>query len=294
MIGSKRIFSQLTFSDLKKIKPHFGSIIKWLLAIIILVIALFPIWWMFTIVFSKPGVSISINPKLFPTSFVNGLENIKAVLSENQFIRAYINSFVYTGLEIVGSLFLCSLAAFEFALFDFPGKKFLFSVIIFALMIPFAVTLIPTYLIVSKLGWVNTMQGLVVPGIASAFGLFMLTQFIQDIPRDILDAGLIDGASHFGIFWFIALPLSSNALITLAILTYMSTWGNFIWPLVIATNTHTFTVSQMINRYNNPQSYYAVSQIMTANLMAAIPPLVFFIIFQNKIIKGVTMSGIKG
>ena len=120
------------------------------------------------------------------------------------------------------------MAAYEFALFNFPGKKILFSLILLALMIPMVVTLVPTYLLVSDLGWINKMQGLVIPGIASAFGLFMLTQFFQDIPQEILDAGLIDGASHFGVYRYIVLPLSTNALITLAIITFIATWGNFI------------------------------------------------------------------
>ncbi|MBE3143406.1 MAG: carbohydrate ABC transporter permease, partial [Planctomycetes bacterium] len=142
---------------------------------------------------------------------------------------------LYTGFEILGVLILCSMAAYEFALFNFPGKKILFSLILLALMIPTVVTLVPTYLLVSDLGWINKMQGLVIPGIASAFGLFMLTQFFQDIPRELLNAALIDGASHFQVYRYIVLPLSTNALVTLAIITFIHTWGNFIWPLDIAT-----------------------------------------------------------
>jgi multiple sugar transport system permease protein len=266
------------------------------MAMLILVIALFPIWWMINVVFSKPGVPVSVNPRLFPTSISDGIDNISNVISENnlQFYKAYVNSFLYTLLTILGVLVLCSMAAYEFALYDFPGKKVLFSIVLFALMIPSVVTLIPTYLLIADLGWINTMQGLVVPGIASAFGLFMLTQFFEDIPRDIMDAAVIDGASHFEVYRFVVLPLSTNALITLAIITFMQTWGNFVWPLVVATNENTFTVSQMINRYNGIFTRASINTIMAANLLAALPPLLFFIIFQNKIIKGVSMSGLKG
>jgi multiple sugar transport system permease protein len=273
-----------------------SPIVKWLMAMLILVIALFPIWWMINVVFSKPGVPVSVNPRLFPTSISDGIDNISNVISENnlQFYKAYVNSFLYTLLTILGVLVLCSMAAYEFALYDFPGKKVLFSIVLFALMIPSVVTLIPTYLLIADLGWINTMQGLVVPGIASAFGLFMLTQFFEDIPRDIMDAAVIDGASHFEVYRFVVLPLSTNALITLAIITFMQTWGNFVWPLVVATNENTFTVSQMINRYNGIFTRASINTIMAANLLAALPPLLFFIIFQNKIIKGVSMSGLKG
>lgn len=271
-----------------------GSIITWLFAVIFLVMALFPIWWMFNIVFSKPGIPIAINPRLYPSSFSSGIENIKAVLSEAHVLDAYAHSLEYSFLTIIGSLLLTSLAAFEFALFNFPGKKILFGIILLALMIPTAVTLVPTYLFVAKLGWLNTMQGLVVPGLASAFGLFMLTQFFRDIPRELMDAAQIDGATHLGVYWHIVVPLSKNALITLAILTFMSTWGNFIWPMVIAKNSDIVTVSQMISWYNDPNSFMTVNLIMTAFLLAAILPIIVYIIFQRQIIQGISITGLKG
>ncbi len=251
---------------------------------------------MFNIAFSDPGIPVSINPRLYPSSLSAGIQNIVNALTENnnQFLRAYLNTTLYTVFTIIGVLILCSMAAYEFALFEFPGKNILFTVVLFALMIPTVVTLIPTYLLVADLGWINTLQGLVVPGIASAFGLFMLTQFFRDIPREIMDAAVIDGANHFGVYRHIVLPLSTNALVTLSIITFISTWGNFVWPLVIATNENTFTVSQMINRYNGQFTRASINTIMTVNLLAAVLPLLFFIFFQNKIIKGISMSGLKG
>jgi multiple sugar transport system permease protein len=277
---------------LRKITP--GTLVKWILAIAIFIFAVFPIWWMFNIVFSESGVAVSINPRLYPTSLIAGLQNIQTVLTEAQFFHAYLVSLGYTILTIIGTLLLCSMAAYEFALFDFPGKKFFFAIILLALMIPSAVTLIPTYLLVADLGWLNSLKGLVIPGLASAFGLFMLTQFLEDIPREVMDAALIDGATHFGIYRHIVIPLSKNALITLAILTFMTTWGNFIWPLVVATKSNMFTVSQMINWYNDPMSYTTVNVVMTANLLAAVLPLVFYVIFQRQIIQGISTTGLKG
>lgn len=277
-----------------RIKP--GTIFKWIIAIIVFIIAVFPIWWMFNIAFSDPGTPVSVNPRLYPSSFSAGVQNIINALTENnyQFLKAYLNSLLYTVFTIIGSLVLCSMAAYEFALFDFPGKRMLFTLVLFALMIPSVVTLVPTYLLVADLGWINTLQGLVVPGIASAFGLFMLTQFLQDTPREIMDAALIDGATHFGVYRYVVLPLSTNALVTLSIIIFINTWGNFVWPLVIATKENTFTVSQMINRYNGQFTRASINTIMTVNLLAAVLPLLFFIIFQNKIIKGISMSGLKG
>ncbi|MEA5077677.1 MAG: carbohydrate ABC transporter permease [Anaerolineaceae bacterium] len=278
------------------IKVHFriGGLIRWIMAILFAILALFPLWWMFNIVFSEPGIPIAINPRLYPTSLSAGIENIKQVLSQANVLAAYGHSLAYAFLTVAGSLLLTSMAAYEFALFDFPGKNVLFGIVLVALMIPTAVTLVPTYLLVARLGWVNSMQGLVVPGLASAFGLFMLTQFFKDIPREIMDASLVDGDTHLGTYWHVVLPLSKNALVTLAILTFMTTWGNYVWPMVIAKNNDIITVSQMINWYNDPNSFMTVNLMMTAFFLAAILPIIVYIFFQRQIIQGISITGLKG
>lgn len=284
MTGLKRNFSRIT--------PW--SVAKWAAALCIALVMVFPIWWMFNVVFADPGVPASLNPRLYPTSLSAGIENIRRVLSETGYLRAYYISVAYTVLTIAGVLLIGSMAAFEFALFRFPGARILFALVMLSLMVPTAATLIPTYLVVAKLGWLNTMQGLVVPGLASAFGLFMLTQFMKSIPQEMLEAARLDGATHFQLYWFIALPLSKTALVTLAILTFMKTWGNFIWPLVISQKPELFTVSQVVSLFNAPLSHTTVDVVMTANLLAAIPPLVFFLIFQRQIVEGIASSGTKG
>lgn len=268
--------------------------LKWLVAICIAIVAVFPIWWMFNVVFAESGIPVAINPRLYPTSLSAGFSKILMIFQETGYLRAYYVSIAYSLLTILGVLLLGSMAAFEFALFDFPGKALMFAVVMLSLMVPTAVTLIPTYLLTANLGWLNTMQGLVVPGLASAFGLFMLIQFMKTIPRDMLEAARMDGASHFQIYRYIALPLSKNALVTLAILTFMKTWGNFIWPLVVAPSPNMYTVGQIVGNFNAPFSHQTVDVVMTANLLAALPPLIFFLLFQRKIVEGIAMSGSKG
>ncbi len=270
------------------------TVAKWALALAIAVIALFPVWWMLNVVFSMPGEPVSINPRLWPTSIPAGLEKIRVIFSETDYLRAYRISLLYAVLTIAGVLLIGSLAAFEFALFDFPGKSLLFGIVMLSLMVPTAVTIIPTYLLTSRLGWLNTMQGLVVPGLASAFGLFMLVQFMRAIPKDMIEAARLDGAGHFQIYWHVALPLCRNAMVTLAILTFMQTWGNYMWPLIVASRPEMYTVGQVVGLFNSPLSHQTVDMVMTANLLAAIPPLLFFLIFQRKIVEGIAMSGTKG
>lgn len=272
----------------------FWIILKWTAAICVTVVAVFPIWWMFNVVFSSPGVPVSINPRLFPTSFSAGWENIMKIMTETGYLRAYYISVLYTVLTIGGILLLGSMAAFEFAQFDFPGRRPLFALVMLSLMVPEAVTIIPTYLLTVQLGWVNTIQGLVAPGLASAFGLFLLVQFMKGIPKDMIEAARLDGANHFQLYFYVALPLSKNALVTLAILTFMKTWGNFMWPLIVATDSEMYTVSQVVGMFNAPYSHTTVDVVMTANLLAAVPPLIFFLIFQRQIVEGVAHSGVKG
>jgi multiple sugar transport system permease protein len=261
---------------------------------IILIVMVFPIWWMINVVFSAPGVPVSVNPRLYPSSLSAGIANLQEVLSDSSILHAFGVSIVYVVVQVIGILLLSSMAAFEFALFKFPGKRFLFLLALLSMMIPAAVTLVPTYLLVVKIGWLNSLPGLIVPGLASAFGLFVMTQFMEDLPRELFDAGEIDGLSHFGLFWHIALPLSKNALITLAILQFVRTWGNYIWPLVIASSQKAYTISQIVGLYNSPMTYTTVNVIMAVNLLGTLPTVLFYFIFQRFILEGISMTGIKG
>ncbi|MCB1969561.1 MAG: carbohydrate ABC transporter permease [Geminicoccaceae bacterium] len=269
-------------------------VIRWILAILAAIIAVLPVWWMINVVFSVPGEPVAINPRLWPSSFSSGFDKIAMIFTETDYLRAYGISIMYSLFTIAGVIFIGSMAAFEFALFDFPGRRFLFSLVMLALMVPAAVTIIPTYLLIADLGWINTMQGLVVPGLSSAFGLFLLVQFMRSMPREMMEAAVLDGASHFGVYWHIVLPLSRNALVTLAILTFMRTWGNYMWPLIVAPSPQMYTVGQVVGLFNSPYSHQTVDVVMTANLLAAIPPLIFFLIFQREIVEGIAMSGSKG
>ena len=278
----------------RKFRFSYWTTTRWALAFLVTLIAVFPVWWMVNVVFSVPGEPVAINPRLWPTAPVEGLAKIRMILTETEYLAAYVNTLVYAILTILGVCLFGSMAAFEFALFDFPGRRILFGIVMLALMVPTAVTIIPTYLLVSDLGWLSTMQGLVAPGLASAFGLFLLVQFMRTIPRDMIEAAVLDGAGHFHIYWHVVLPLSRNALVTLAILTFMQTWGNFMWPLIVAPDPDMYTVGQVVGLFNSPYSHQTVDVVMTANLLAAVPPLIFFLIFQRKIVEGVAMSGSKG
>ena len=271
-----------------------GNILKWIVALFWFVVTILPVWWMFNVVFTNPGTPIAINPRLYPSSLSAGISNIRTVVSESQFLRSYLVSSAFAIVQIVGMLLVCSMAAYEFGLFMFPGKDFLFLIALSALMVPSVVTLIPTYRIVASLHWLNSIQGLAVPGIASAFGLFLLRQFMESLPRELMDAAEIDGASHFGVYWYVALPLSSNGLITRGVLGFMFAWGNFIWPLVVNSKAQWYTVSLAVTKYLSVQSWSPVEVTMTASLLAALPPVIFYVVLQRFIVQGIALTGLKG
>jgi multiple sugar transport system permease protein len=271
-----------------------GNILKWIVALFWFVVTILPVWWMFNVVFTNPGTPIAINPRLYPSSLSAGISNIRTVVSESQFLRSYLVSSAFAIVQIVGMLLVCSMAAYEFGLFMFPGKDFLFLIALSALMVPSVVNLIPTYRIVASLHWLNSIQGLAVPGIASAFGLFLLRQFMESLPRELMDAAEIDGASHFGVYWYVALPLSSNGLITLGVLGFMFAWGNFIWPLVVNSKAQWYTVSLAVTKYLSVQSWSPVEVTMTASLLAALPPVIFYVVLQRFIVQGIALTGLKG
>lgn len=274
-----------------KISPN--KIVKWIIGMIILIVLVYPVWWVVTIVFAKSGVSVTGHLQLYPTSIIAGINKIVDVFQTTNIAKGYVNSLAYVFFQVLGVLFLSSMAAFEFSINEFPGKRFLFMLALVSLMVPSIVILIPQYLLVAKLHWLNTIQGLVVPGLASAFGLFVMTQYMESLPLELFDAAKIDGCNHFSLFWRIALPLSKNGLITLAILQFIRTWGTFIWPLVVAQKQTAYTISQIVNSYNNVQQYATLDKIMAINFMALIPSFIFFFTLQRFIVEGISKTGFK-
>jgi multiple sugar transport system permease protein len=270
------------------------ALAAWSFAIVWLVITTLPIWWIFNIVFSKGGSEAALSPHLYPTSFSSGFFHLQQALSQASFLQAYLVSSGYAFLQVSGMLLIVSMAAYEFTFYDFPGKNTLFLVALSGLMMPFAVTLIPLYRVVTALGWANSLQGLAVPGMASAFSLFVLRQFMENIPIELLDAARIDGASHFGVYWRIVLPLSRNALLTVSILSFITAWGNYIWPLVITTRPEWYTISVTMAQFFGFQTYTTIDIVMASALLAAFPPLIFYIFLQRYIIEGIAVAGVKG
>ena len=274
----------------RKVKA--STIILHIALIIGALIMVFPFIW--TISSSLKSVSqiFIVPPEFIPKPFVwsNYTDSLKAL----PFGRAYWNSFYITVLIVGIQLITASMAAYAFAKIRFPGVNFLFIFFLATMMIPKQVTMIPMYMIMSKIGWLDTHLTLIVPGaLFNAFSVFLLRQFVMGIPNDLEEAAVIDGANPLKIYWKVILPLIRPALAAVGIFAFMSTWNNFLEPLIFLSTPKLFTVPLLLNYF---KGLHATDWglMMAGSTISIIPVLIVYVIAQRQIIEGVALTGIKG
>ncbi|HVC80868.1 MAG TPA: carbohydrate ABC transporter permease [Chloroflexota bacterium] len=211
------------------------------------------------------------------------------------FARMFVNSIFVTLAVTLGILLTSSLAGFGFAKYHFKGRDVAFLALLSSMMVPFFVLLIPIYYIIKELGWLDTYQGLIVPNIVTAFGVFLLRQFIMTIPDELIDAARIDGARELRIYWSIILPLIRPALSALGIFAFIYQWENFLWPLLILQNPSMFTVPIGLNSL---RSYADTQQnanlLMAGSVLAIVPSVIVFLLLQRQFVRGISLGGLKG
>jgi ABC-type glycerol-3-phosphate transport system permease component len=205
--------------------------------------------------------------------------------------RFYVNSFIIAGLSIVGNVFSCSLAAYAFARLRFPGRSILFSCALATLMLPGQVTLIPTYILFSRLGWLNTLLPLIVPRFlaTSAFSVFLLRQFFLTVPRDVDEAALLDGAGFITIYRAIILPLARPAIGVVIVLTFASAWNAFTEPLIYLNSLENFTVALGLRAFMSVR-FIDEQSIMAMSFLATLPMLFTFFVAQRAFLRGITIG----
>ncbi|HZO30816.1 MAG TPA: carbohydrate ABC transporter permease, partial [Chloroflexota bacterium] len=208
--------------------------------------------------------------------------------------RYFLNSLIVSGVQTVAPLLLCSMAGYSLAKFSYPGRNLAFIFILSTIMLPIQVTLVPTFLIIKELGWVNTYAGLIVPGLATTFGTFLMRQFFLSIPSEYIDAARIDGASEPRIFWTIMLPMCRPALSALAIFSFTGSWNSFLWPLVVVNQDEMRTIPLGIVFYIGEQRAPEYGQLLAVAVLATLPVLALFMVMQREFIRGAAISGLKG
>ena len=210
--------------------------------------------------------------------------------------RFFLNSLILAASAVVGTLLSSALAAYAFARVQFKGLGVLFAAMIGTLLLPFHVVIIPQYIIFNQLGWVDTFIPLILPKFLAteAFFVFLLVQFIRQMPRDMDEAARIDGAGHFRIFWAIILPLIKPALITCAIFSFIWAWNDFLGPLLYLTSPENYPLPIALRLYNDQSSTSDYGATVTASFVALLPVLLFFVVFQRFLVDGVATQGLKG
>lgn len=256
------------------------------------VVMVLPFVWMVSTA-CKPSPELSHLPISFIPEQSACAENLAELYdTSDDFNRYLLNSALLTIGRTLGQLVTCSLAAYGFARFKFPGRNLLFALSLGLLMVPFQAIVVQEYLLLRQLGWLNSFAALIVPGIFSAFALFLLRQAFLQIPIELEEAAIIDGANPLQILWKITLPLSVPALAAFAVITVQAAWNDFLFPLVVATEPQTRVVTIGIALLQGQRST-PYNLIMMGSLIATVPMLVLFVALQRYFIEGVSMSGVK-
>jgi multiple sugar transport system permease protein len=256
------------------------------------VITLFPFVWMFLSTFKTEAEILSVPPTLLPTSIKT--DNYVYIWNSlGIFPRFFFNSVFVTFSVVLLNLFFDSLAAFAFAKLKFPGRETLFSIFLATMLVPGQVLLIELFKVIQTLGWINSYQALIIPSSTSAFGIFLLWQYMKSLPDEFLEAARMDGASDFGIFWWIYMPLSAPAMAVLAIFTFIGTWNDFLWPLIVTNSDQlrTLVVGLALMQGNNVMHW---TWLMTGAFISVAPVILFYVFAQKYFIEGLTAGGVKG
>lgn len=278
------------FNQTRK-KPRVSLIIMIVLGLIWVIVSLFPVWMVFSATFSSDETNITT--AFLPNDFANGWGKMVAAVTTVDLGKALLDSLLFTSLAIVGMLLVCALAAYEFSFFEFPGKALLFSVLMGSMMLPLMLYVVPLYRFVFNIGLADSYLGVALPLMVSPLSVFILMQFMEDLPRSFIEAAEVDGAGHFRTFFYVVVPLMRNGLITATVLLFLAVWGAYLWPSLV-TGQEVQALSVTIANMFNPQFYVDPRVRFAAMLLALIPPVLIYIVFQRHVIKGISMSGTKG
>ncbi|WP_309127484.1 carbohydrate ABC transporter permease [Microbacterium sp.] len=282
----------------RRVKRRTVQTTIWFVGLIILTaIVLYPLLWLFLSTL-KPNSEFGSNAGLIPVNpTVENYGKVMEGIAGVPMWKFFLNSFILAASAVVGTVTSSALAAYAFARVQFKGLGILFAAMIGTLLLPFHVVIIPQYIIFNQLGWIDTFIPLILPKFLAteAFFVFLIVQFIRQMPRDMDEAARIDGAGHMRIFWSIILPLIRPALITCAIFAFIWTWNDFLSPLLYLTSPENYPLPIALRLYNDASSGGAdYGATVTASFLALVPILLFFIVFQRFLVDGVATQGLKG
>jgi len=251
-----------------------------------------PFLLMIALAFSPYEKSLTYPPILMPTDLT--INNFREVISSNNFLRYFINSIIISFVTTTGQILTCSMAAYAFARIEFKYKNFLFLLFLSTMMIPNQVNIVPLFSMMNKFGWINTYFALIVPGLFSAFGIFLMRQYYITLPKELEESAKIDGCSQWKIFWKIFFPISIPSIATLSIFSFITSWNSFLWPLIVINSDSLKTLPLAIASFKSSfREIVNWSLIMAGTLISIIPTLLIFIFGQKYFISGIISGSVK-
>lgn len=256
-----------------------------------LALALAPLLWMIAASLMPPGEANSYPPRLWPSAVT--FEHYAALFSRLDLARYLLNSTLLAGAVTAISLIVNSMAGYAFAKFRFRGRDRLFRGLLAALVIPAQVAMLPLFLLLKQFGLINTYWGVVIPGMASIFGIFLIRQYLLAVPDSLLDAARMDGAGEFRIYRSLVLPLCRPILVTLAIFTFMGTWNDFMWPLIVLTDSSMYTLPVALANLLG-EHVQDTELMMAGSVLTVLPVMLLFVALQKYYIAGIMLGGMKG
>ncbi len=278
-------------------RPSVGKILSYLVLLCIAVTTVLPFVWMFFTSLHHQNADLPTMANLFQPDGWH-FENYAYVLTfgELPVWRFAVNSVIVTTGVVLFQLTLCSLAAYGFARLRFRGRDLFFLALLLTMMIPAQVLIVPLFVLVKQLGWLDTYWGLIIPYpyLSTAFGTFLLRQFFVTVPRSLDDAARLDGCSELGVFWHVILPAARPALVTVGVFAFIWTWADFYWPLLASSSTTMRTLEVGLSVFSDAYAGTRWPLQMTAAIIVLTPVLIFFLITQRFFVRGVVESGVKG
>ncbi len=273
-------------------RRRMGMTAVWAALIVVAIISLYPLWGLFVTALTPTFETIKTPPDLIPVE--GSLANFERLFARaRDYPRWFANSLIVALAITAFHVFFDTLAGYGFAKKRFPGRGLLFALLLSTIMIPPHVTLVPMYIVTRKLGLLNNLWAVILPGTARVLGIFLMRQYIRTLPSELEDAARVDGCSEFGVFWRVILPLCKPAMGALAIFTFVFYWNDFIWPLIVLKRSEKFTLPVGVASLQGEfQTDYGV--IFAGAALAALPIIIFFLIFQRYFLEGVRMGAVKG
>lgn len=273
------------------------SLLAWRIAgyaamLVVVVIIGLPVYWTVMAAFKETREIYSLPVTWWPANPT--LANFPAAWQAAPFGRYYLNSFITTFFGAAAEVILALFSAYALAYLRFPRKDLVFLLLLAALMVPVEITIVPNYLTIARLGWINTYQGIIIPGAAIAYGTFLLRQAFLAVPHEILEAARVDGAGHFRILFSVVAPIAQPAIVTMALLSVVSKWNDFLWPLIVTNTTDMRTLPIGVFWLRNSEGLSNWGVVMAGSLFLIVPVLIGFLLAQRAIVEGMTAGAVKG